>query len=272
VLKGVLRLRDLILSSRKRLIDDVMIRDPDVVDVNTPLRTIQGMFEVHSYSAMPVVDEAGRMVGAVLEKDVAEAARKSSSRTLLKLTGIFGGEELRSMPLSERLGKRLPWLLSIMALALCAAIVIALFEETVAVIPALVIFLPVVAGVSGSSGNQAVGLTLREMALGAVRPGDLFHVLSKEARLGIINGVVLGLVLAGIGLSWKQEQGAKFGLLLGLALAINSVVSVCLGGILPLVLRRINIDPAMASGPITTMMADACGFFLVLGFATMALL
>jgi len=268
VLKGVLRLRDLVLSRADRPIDQVMITDPDVVQAKADLDTLQAMLETHSYSALPVVDRAGRILGAAVEKDVAEAARKKANETLLKVTGIFRGEELRSMPTSSRVGQRLPWLFVIMLLNLAAASVIAVYTSTLEKMIWLAVFLPVVAGMSGSSGNQAVGVTLRELALGVAKPWDILYVLFKEMKVGIINGlalgVLLGLIVIFTGRAWQWPNITQLGFVVGTALALNTILAVCIGGTLPLFLKRMKVDPAMASGPVCTMVADAAGFFLVL--------
>lgn len=268
VLKGVLRLRDMVLSAPSRPIDEFMIRTPAVVHADLDLNTLQRMFEIHSYSALPVTDEAGRLLGVAIEKEVAEAARKNANRVMLKLVGIFGGEELRSMPTMSRIGRRLSWLIVILVLNLCAASVIALYMDTLQQMIALAVFLPVVAGMSGSSGNQAVGLSLRELALGVVKPWDMLYVLFKEMRVGLVNGVVLGILLGVICSVWKDYT---FGLVVGVALSINTFMAVCLGGLMPLLLKRMKLDPAMASSPIITMVSDAGGFFLVLNFAALLL-
>jgi magnesium transporter len=263
-LQGVLRLRDLVLSPPGRPVHEVMIRNPQVAPVDLDVATLQQIFETHSYSALPVVDGGGRLLGAVLEKEVAEAARKSASRTLLKLAGIFGGEELRSMPLRTRARRRLVWLIVMLVLNLCAASVVALYTETLKETIALAVFLPVVAGMSGSCGNQAVGLSLRELALGMVKPWDLLYVLMKEMKVGIVNGIALGMLL---GITAGLWQGYGFGLVVGGALACNTLIAVCIGGMLPLMLKRLKLDPAMASSPILTMLSDVAGFFLLLGMA-----
>ena len=269
VLKGVLRLRDVVLSPASQLVEQVMISDPTVVRANVDLDTLQHLFEVHTYSALPVVDEAGRLLGVVTEKEAAEAARKSANRTIMKLAGIFGGEELRSMPLLSRVWGRLSWLLVIMFLTVCAASVIHLFENTLRSMITLAVFLPVVSGMSGCSGNQALGLTLRELTLGIVRPTDVLYVLLKEIRVGVINGLTLGTVLGVVGYLWNGN--VMLGVVVGLALALGTVMAVCLGGTVPLLLKRLRLDPATGSGPILTTVADMAGFFFVLGLATLAM-
>ncbi len=269
LLLGVLRLRDVVLSSPSRAIEDVMIREPTRVRVDEDLPRLQRLFETHSYSALPVTDSEGYLLGVVIEKEVGEAARKNANRTMLKLGGIFGGEELRSMPVLERMWRRLLWLVLILALTLLAASVIHLFEGTLQKMIALTMFLPVVAGMSGSSGNQAMALSLRELSLGTVNPWDFSYVLGKEVRVGLLNGLVLGVLTMVVGYLWQQNL--KLGVIVGLALGVNTVVSVCIGGLLPLAAKRLGLDAATTSGPILTTVVDTAGFFMVLGFASLVI-
>jgi magnesium transporter len=147
--------------------------------------------------------------------------------------------------------------------------VIALYEDTLSAVIALAVFLPIVSDMSGCSGNQAVAVSMRELTLGAAAPRDVARVWGKELSVGLINGCVLG-VLLGIA-AWAWKGSAVLGLVVGLALCINTVVAVSIGGTVPLLLKRFNLDPAIGSGPLLTTITDMCGFFLVLSFATIAL-
>jgi magnesium transporter len=147
--------------------------------------------------------------------------------------------------------------------------VIAYFEDTLQAAIALAVFLPIISDMSGCSGNQAVAVSLREMSLGVTRPDDLARVLFKESSVGILNGLALGLLL-GL-LAWVWKGNAVLGLVVGLALGVNTLVAVCLGGSIPLLVRRLGFDPALASSPMLTTVTDMCGFFLVLSMATAAL-
>ena len=134
---------------------------------------------------------------------------------------------------------------------------------------ALAVFLPIISDMSGCSGNQAVAVSMRELTLGAIVPRDLWRGGGKEVSVGVINGLVLGGLLAGAAWAWKGSP--LLGLVVGAALAINTVVAVSLGGTIPLALKRFGVDPAVASGPLLTTVTDMCGFFLVLSLASLAL-
>jgi magnesium transporter len=120
---------------------------------------------------------------------------------------------------------------------------------------------------SGCSGNQAVAVSMRELSLGVIRPSDLWFVWIKEVSVGVINGLALGILTAIVGAVWQNNPW--LGLVVGIALMLNTVIAVSLGGTLPLIMRLLKLDPAIASGPILTTVTDMCGFLLVLGFASL---
>ncbi|MBU0638489.1 MAG: magnesium transporter, partial [Planctomycetes bacterium] len=268
-LVGVLRLRDLLLARRSRPISSMMVGDPQTVLDTAPLDDLRATFDRYQFYGVPAVNAAGALVGVVQRADVEEALADRSDSDYLKSQGIVGGEELRTMPLFLRSRRRLAWLSINIVLNIIAASVIALYQETLAAVIALAVFLPIISDMSGCSGNQAVAVTMRELTLGLVRPTELARVWLKEASVGAINGVVLGVLIAAAAWLWKGNP--FLGLVVGGALAINTVVAVSIGGLVPLLLRRFNMDPALASGPILTTITDMCGFFLVLSFAAATL-
>ena len=180
--------------------------------------------------------------------------------------GIVGGEELRSMSLGLRSRRRLAWLSVNIVLNVIAASVIAFHQETLEAVIALAVFLPIISDMSGCSGNQAVAVSMRELTLGVTRPRDLLHVLWKETAVGIVNGIALGLLIGIVAYIWKGN--VWLGGVVGVALMANTVVAVCIGGSVPLILKGFRLDPALASGPILTTITDMCGFLLVLTLAS----
>jgi len=268
-LVGVLRLRDLLLARRTQPINSIMIGDPQTVRDMSPLDDLRATFDRYQFYGVPVVNDAGALVGVVQRADVEEALADRSDSDFLKSQGIVGGEELRTMPLLLRSRRRLAWLSVNIVLNIIAASVIAMYQETLAAVIALAVFLPIISDMSGCSGNQAVAVTMRELTLGLVRPTELMRVWLKEASVGVINGVVLGLLIAAAAWFWKGN--AFLGLVVGGAMAANTLVAVSIGGVVPLLLRRFNLDPALASGPILTTITDMCGFFLILSLAAAAL-
>jgi len=265
-LVGVLRMQDLLFPTRETQLTKIMIHSPLSVSDKSSLNELEEFFDVHHLFGVPVVDDERQLVGVLLPSAIEEAVNKRKTKSFLQLSGIIGGEEFRTMPLLSRSGRRLSWLTINIILNIIAASVIALYQDTLAAAITLAVFLPIVSDMSGCSGNQAVAVSMRELSLGLVRPSELFWVLAKEARIGIINGLVLGLVLGGVAFFWKGNPW--LGIVVGGALALNTLVSVTLGGTLPLVLRRLKLDPALVSSPLLTTVTDMCGFFFVLSFAT----
>ena len=267
-LKGVVRLRDLVFADPALRIGDV-VRPALSVSAEADLDELETFFDEHDLAAVPVVDSRGFLLGIVRRRAVLEALAERSEADHLKSAGIIGGDELRSMPVIVRSRRRLAWLSINIGLNIIAASVIALYEDTLTAVIALAVFLPIVSDMSGCSGNQAVAVSMRELTLGAAQPRDLFRVWRKEAIVGLINGVALGLLLGVAAWAWKGN--AVLGLVVGGALALNTIVAVSIGGTVPLILRRLNLDPAVASGPLLTTVTDMCGFFLLLSLASVVL-
>ena len=268
-LVGVLRMHDLLFPAPNTLLTEVMISKPHSVTHNATLKELQDFFEEYHLFGVPVVDEQRKLLGIVLPNAIEEAVNKRKTKTFLRLSGIIGGEEFRTMPLLSRSGRRLSWLSLNIVLNIIAASIIAIYQDTLAAAITLAVFLPMVSDMSGCSGNQAVAVSMRELSLGLVRPGELFWVLAKEAKIGIINGLVLGILLGGVAFLWKSNP--YLGFVVGGALAANTLVSVTLGGMLPLILKRFKLDPALVSSPLLTTVTDMCGFFFVLSFASAVL-
>lgn len=265
-LRGVLRLRDLLFAPKRARVEEAMIRDPLAV---SPLATIDDLHDVleqRRFVGLPVVGESGLLLGVVEAHDVELAREDAAEDTLRKVSGIVGGEEIRTMPLRVRSMRRLSWLSANIVLNVFAASVIAMYEDTLEAVIALAVFLPIISDMSGCSGNQAVLVSIRELSLGLVKPKELGRVLGKEVFVGMINGLVLGVFLGGLAFFWKGN--AYLGLVVGGALFVNTVLSVSLGGCLPLILKRLGRDPALASAPILTTVTDLMGFLLVLSGAS----
>ncbi len=266
---GVLRLRDLLMASRSKTISEIMIKKPQHVNVTMSLRDLKDFFRQYSFLGAPVVNDAGELIGVVRSASVREAANRQNNQLFLKFAGIVGGEEYRSMSLFKRSSRRLSWLSINILLNIVAASVIALYQDTLEKAIVLAVFLPIISDMSGCSGNQAVAVSIRELTLGLVRPRELLRVLAKESAMGIVNGLVLGLLLGAAAFLWKGNPW--LGLVVGVSLAANTLVAVSFGGLVPLILRGMRTDPALASGPLLTTITDMCGFFFVLSFASILL-
>lgn len=262
---GVVSLRGLLTAKKSSLLTEIMVK-PMTVNVNARLDELRDVFDEHPFLGVPVVDERGKLAGVVSRSAVDEAVLERAESESLRLQGIVS-EEVRSMPLIIRSRRRLAWLSANIVLNIIAASVISAYEATLAAVIAIAVFLPMVSDMSGCSGNQAVAVTMRELSLGLVRPVDAFRVWLKEVSVGLINGVVLGILIGAVAWIWKGNL--YLGIVIGLALSINTVIAVSIGGVVPLLLKRFGQDPAVASGPLLTTITDMAGFFLVLSLATL---
>ena len=186
---------------------------------------------------------------------------------------------MRTKPLQERTLHRLWWLLINLVLSLAAIVLIDHFKETIDRNLALAAMLPVLANLCGCSGNQAIAVSIRELTLGLITTKDIFRVIRMEWLLGLINGIVIGVLLSifmvvggQAGIIDPVETPLIFGLVVGLSFALNTVLAVALGASIPLILKRMNIDPAVAAAPIMTTIVDTCGFFIILMLASYLLM
>ena len=267
-LLGVVLIRDIVFASPGIRLAEI-VRPAVSVRDSAPLDQLENLFDENHFTAVPVVDEENRILGVVHRRAVYDAVAERAEAEHLKSQGIVGGEELRSMPTSVRSRRRLSWLSINIVLNIIAASVIAQFQDVLAAVIVLAVFLPIISDMSGCSGNQAVAVSMRELSLGVIKPADFFYVWRKEAVIGLINGAVLGVLIAGV--AWAWQGNPWLGLVVGLALSVNTLVAVSIGGTVPVVLKALKVDPAVASGPILTTITDMCGFFLLLGGASLLL-
>jgi magnesium transporter len=267
-LLGVCRMRDIMFSAPDVRLEDICRPAISVADT-TSLEDLVKFFDNNKLSAVPVVDANQHMLGVVRRRAVYDEAARVAESAHLKSKGIVGGEELRSMPTMLRSRRRLSWLTVNIFLNVMAASVIAQFQDVLSAVIVLAVFLPIISDMSGCSGNQAVAVSMRELSLGIIRPQDFYYVWRKEAVVGVINGLVLGLLIALVAMVWQGNPW--LGLVVGFALSLNTLVAVSIGGTVPVLLKRFGVDPAVASGPILTTITDMCGFFLLLGSASVML-
>lgn len=265
---GGVEIRDVLLSTPESPLAH-LAKDVQTMPVTATLDELEEYFDEFETLGVPVVDYAGKLVGRVRRRAVHEAVTERAQSDQLKVQGIVSGEELRAMPVVARSRRRLSWLSVNIFLNVIAASVIALFQDTVSAVIALAVFLPIVSDMSGCSGNQAVAVSLRELTLGIIEPRDVLRVWWQEVSVGILNGIALGLLISGVAFVWQGSP--LLGAVVGVALALNTIIAVSIGGTVPLLLKRFKADPAVASGPVLTTITDMCGFFLVLGLATLAL-
>ncbi len=264
-LEGVLAMRDLILADPQTPVSSVM-RQAVSVPAEMDREEIVRLAARHRYLAVPVVDSEARLLGTIHSEALIEAAQEEASEDIQKMFGAGGDEQvLSSVIFSAK--KRLPWLHVNLATAFLAAAVVGLFENTIARITALAVFLPVVAGQGGNAGAQTLAVVIRGLALGEIEKGSVKRVLFKEAGLGLLNGIVVGIVTALT--AYLLEKNPFFGLVIGLAMVVNMLAACVAGAAIPILMRAFGWDPAQSSSIILTTVTDIVGFFSFLGLATL---
>ncbi len=265
-LNGVVSMRSLLLNKPGATVKELTNTEFVSVPASMPGQELVKVFRKYHYLAVPVLDEEGVLLGVVTEDDAMRFAEEEADEELLRFSGIVKGDEFRDMPFFPRSWRRLSWLSINIILNCVAASVIAYYQDTLQAVIALAVFLPIISDMSGCSGNQAVAVSIRELSLDRIRPGNFLWVLGKEASIGLLNGLALGTIIGLIAFAWKGS--VLLGAIVGAALWINTIVAVSIGGMTPLLLRSINQDPAIASSPILTTLTDMCGFFVLLTLAT----
>jgi magnesium transporter len=219
--------------------------------------------------ALPVVDAENRLIGVVTVDDVLDVVEEEATEDIYKLAGI--GVKARALsPLRDSLQRRLPWLAVNGLVALMGAYVVSRFEDTIAKVAALAVFMPVIAGQGGNAGVQTSTIIVRALALEEITISDLLRVLFKEIELGAVKGLIFGTALGLIAFAWQQNS--TFALIAGGAMFLNMIVASIGGVMIPMTLRYgLKLDPATAAGVFDTMITDIMGFFIFLGLATLLL-
>jgi magnesium transporter len=267
-LVGIVPLRDLVFRNQERRLSDLMNRDVKTVSVDDDQEKIAQLFEHYHYLALPVLEKDGRLVGIVSAKEVMNVLQHEATEDMQLMVGL-SGEERAFTPWQTSIRKRLPWLCINLLTAFVAGAVVQIFEGTIARWTALAIFLPIVAGQGGNAGAQTLTVIVREMALGEMTAGDGRKALFKEAILGLLNGLAIGLLVGVVGYFWKGS--AALGIVVGIAMLLNMVAAALSGVFVPYTLKAFKIDPALASSIFVTTVTDVAGFFFFLGLAALAL-
>jgi magnesium transporter len=266
ILKGIVPLRDVLISPPDALLRDIMVEKVITIPVDLDQEEVGNRFEKYGFMAMPVVDANGVMLGIVTVDDVMEIIQEEHTEDLFRLAGLDGEEKI-SGSVKSGIQSRLPWLLVNLVTAILAAATVSLFEKTIAQIVALATFMPIVAGMGGNAGTQTLTMIIRGIALGELTYENQKEILGKEFAIGIVNGLALGVVVAVLGYYWVGNL--VFGLVIGLAMLLNLIIASVSGFFVPLGLKKIGVDPALASAVFVTTVTDVLGFFFFLGLATL---
>lgn len=266
--QGAVSVLHLFLHAPGDLISEIMDHDWRTLDPNMPEAEVARNFENHDWFSAPVVDEDGYFLGRIVVDDVVDSIRDEADRALLAPVGLDEDEDLFA-PMLPSAGRRAVWLAVNLATAFLASWVIGLFEATLEKVVALAVLMPIVASMGGIAGSQTLTLTIRGLAMGQIADSNTLWLLRKEVGIGVLNGVVWALVVAVIAYFWFGSE--KMALVIAAALVLNMLVAAMAGLMVPLVLHRMKIDPALSGAVVLTTVTDVVGFMAFLGLATLFL-
>ena len=267
-LVGVVSLRQLLFARPNTQLNEIMTSDVISVRTDTDQEDVARKVAAYNLVAIPVVDEENVMVGVVTVDDVIDVIDKEATEDMYKMVSLDVSDRVQDSPfLSIR--KRLPFLLFSLITASVAPFVVKQFTSVLNEVIQLAIFMPLIAALGGIAGNQTIAIIVREIAIGQVEWMSARKALFKEIIVGITNGIIIGVLLAGI--SYLIFQDPYLSLVLGLALLINLFTAALVGTLIPLFLKLIRLDPALGSVNWLTMFTDSVGFLALFGLATLFL-
>ena len=268
--RGILRLSELLTQDPGLTVDDLMETPPAVIPVDMSAREVATEFEHHDLVSAPVVDGENRLVGRITIDDVVDVIREEAEHSVLTMAGLDEEDDIFA-PVARSATRRWIWLGVNLVTALLAAWVLRRFEPTLEQLVATAVLFPVVMSMGGIAGTQTLTLMIRGMATGQVNPRTTGVLFRKEMAVGALNGIVFSLVVAAIAWYWYGRD-LELGLVMGIAILANLLAGALAGFIVPLVLRRLSIDPALAGGVVLTTVTDVVGILAFVGLATYLLL
>jgi magnesium transporter len=267
-LVGVVSLRQLIGAPPGKRIGEIMERDVVKVEADADQEEAARLMSRYDLLALPVVDRGNRLLGQITHDDLVDVLEEEATEDIYRLGGVLR-EAPPDIPIPSALRSRLPWLALNLATALISAAVLRSFESVIAQVAILAMFFPVVAGVSGSAGTQALTVVVRGLSLGELVPRDGVRALGREILIGLANGVVVGALVSLVAMLLGGPPA--LGLVAGVATLLNMIAAGIAGAVVPMVMEALRIDPALASPILVTTITDACGYAFYLGLATLLL-
>ncbi len=270
-LLSVVSLRQLLFSMPDVKLTDIASDRLIRVQTDTPQEEAAQVMMRYDLIAVPVVDREERLVGIVTIDDMVDVLEEEATEDIQKIAGVTSGDESSLSLPWEKLKNRLPWLLGIMVLYTGASSAISPFQKTIAAIPVMAVIMPLFSNTGGTVGIQALTVTVRSLSVGEVTPADTVKILQRELQAGLGTALSLGTMMVLLSLIWTKPGERWVGLVAGGVMATNTLVAVTLGALLPIVMKRLNLDPALVSGPLVTTLLDTIGFILFLTMITFSL-
>lgn len=267
-IKGTVDLRDIIIAEENLKLEDIAEENFIYVEPELDQEEVAKIVSKYDLNAVPVLNSSKRMLGIIMVDDIVDVLVEEQTEDILKMGGVAKEETLDST-LIESIKMRLPWLLVNLITAFLASLTVKAFENTIAKVVALSAIMSIVTGMGGNAGTQTVSIIIRNLAIGKVKFKEVGHLLLKEILLGLINGAVIGLV-TGIIVTIIYHN-IYLGLIIFLAMIGNLMISGFFGLVIPIVLEKLKIDPALSSSIFLTTATDVLGFFLFLSLASIFL-
>jgi len=265
-LVGIMNMRDMLLAESNVPLESIMRKEVFTVNCMEDLENVTHAFVEKKFLAIPVVDHEKRMLGVIQADHVLSNVQGAATEDIQKMVGVSGDERAFS-PISQSMKTRLPWLHVNLATAFMAAYVVSIFEDIIAKITVLAVYLPVVAGQGGNAGAQSLAIVMRGLVMREVPPHKVKKLIMKETLIGVMNGAVIGIVTGLV--AWYWQGNPYLGVVIGLGMLVNLAVAGLSGAIIPITMKALHLDPAQCSSIILTTITDVMGFLSFLGFAVL---
>ena len=262
---GFVSLKDVLVAEPSKYVFQIMKKDEDPIDPDLGEHEVSRRFENADLVSAAVVDNQGFLLGRITVDDVVDVIREEVDESVLNMAGLKKDDDIFA-PVIQSTKRRTLWLGANFLTALLAAAAIGIFEATIEKVVALAILMPIVASMGGIAGSQSLALVIRAQALDQIGSSNSKLLIYKESAIGLLNGIIWSGVVAGIVYLWFDSM--FLGGVIAAALMINLIVGAISGVSLPLILEKLDIDPALAGGVILTTITDVVGFVSLLGIAT----
>lgn len=267
-LVGVVSYRDLLLADMYEKIEDIMFSRLVTVDVYTDQEEVAKLINRYDFISIPVIDENNKLVGVVTVDDVVDIIYQEANEDIEKLSASGKAIDFNTKPFVAAY-RRLPWLILLLFIGIVSGSIIAGFEETLDKVVALAFFMPMIAGMTGNTGTQSLAVVVRGLTKDDLNLKEVIKLVIRDLWVGIIIGVTCGILIAIIALFWQGN--ATLGFVVGVSLLVTLIIGTLAGTIIPVILYKFNVDPAVASGPLITTINDIISLFVYFGIATMFL-
>ena len=265
-LTGVISLRDLVTTPGETMLKDIMSKQIHVVRPETDQEEVARIVSQYNFLAVPVVDSEDRLLGIVTVDDVVDIIREEATEDFLQMVGAGKDREILLKSSWENARMRLPWLFASWVGGILAAFIIGVFDNVLQSTIALAAFIPVIMGMGGNIGTQSSTIIVRGLATGRVSIENSIKILFKEIRVGLMLGILYGLLLGVFAVLKFLDVSPMLGIVVGTSICISMIIAATIGSLVPLVLNRFEIDPAVATGPFVTTSIDILGvacYFLI---------